>query len=321
MNIAFIYEHPTWSESLINCFQQKGLAISPVNVAELKFDSDCRSCSYDLAINRVNIMPSAERSPQVFFQTQHFLRWLELCHVRVINGSKSHAIGASKVNQNAVFSSLGLHYPAGISFYQPEAALEAANQIGYPVIVKPNIGGSGSGVVLFNDLQELEQAVRFKSLDLGVDRTGIVQRYIRSDGYVYRIEILGDDVLYTIRQEIQQGQFNYCAADGCSTVDRSEVMDSEDEQQNFRVLQGNNRIETFHPDHEIVENVARIISMCGADFGGVEYLMDTDNNEPCYYDFNPYSNFVSNAEELLGFSAEEKFVEFVQAISTTVNRP
>ena len=45
-----------------------------------------------------------------------------------------------------------------------------------------------------------------------------------------------------------------------------------------------------------------ICRAAGADLGGVEYLLREESGSPCFYDFNPYSNFVSGGKEMFGFS-------------------
>lgn len=316
MRIAFLYEHPTWSEQLLGVLQERIPGVEPVNMAELHFDTNTKRCEFSAAINRINIMPSVGRSPQVVFQTQHYLNWLEQCGVRVINGARAHAIGSSKAMQNGVFSSLNLPYPSGIAICRQEDALDAAEQIGYPVIVKPNIGGSGSGIGLYQDRSELEQAVKVKALDLGVDRTGLVQQYIHSDGFVYRVEVLGDALFYSIKQPVIAGEFNYCAADGCSTDTPELTVSMEqpsagDSDFDFCALDNAGGIQIHEPPSIVLDNVIRIINTSHADFGGVEYFIDTDTGQPCFYDFNPYSNFVTDGENLLGFSPEERFADFV----------
>ena len=305
MKIGFIYEHPTWSNELISCLESNGIILDLKNVADLAFDTHPDHGDNQLWINRVNIMPSAQRNPAVVFHTLHYLNWLEHSGARVINGARAHYVGASKAMQNAVFASLKLHYPRAVAIHRPEDALDAARQIGYPVIVKPNIGGSGSGVSKRNSEVELAEAVKFKMLDLGVDNTGLVQQYIESDGFIYRVEILGDQLFYAIRQPIQEGTFNYCAADGCHTD--PEPNDEFD----FCAIDGADRISTFEPDADTVEQVVQIVQATGADVGGVEYLVDRKTGQLCYYDFNPYSNFVTNGESLLGFSPEQRYTDFI----------
>lgn len=312
MKIAFLYEHPSWSDALLEAFERNAIELTKIDVAELAFATEATTdAQYDLAINRVNIMPSENRKPEVVFQTLHYLGWLENNGVRVVNGARSHFIGASKAMQNGIFSSLGLHCPMAIAIYRAEDALAAAEKVGYPAIIKPNLGGSGAGVAKYDNAAELEAAIKIKSIDLGIDRTGIVQQYIESDGFVYRVEILGDQLFYSIRQPIQAGSFNYCAADGCA-ADAEPVEKAEDF--DFCVLTEESRIEVFQPEQAVIDNVVSIIKRSSADVGGVEFLIDQNTGQPCYYDFNPYSNFVSNGEALLGFSPEQTYIKFISEL-------
>jgi len=303
LKIAFLYEHPDWSNSLIEAFRQRDIKLELVNIADAAFNTAVTSCEYDVVINRVNIMPSAECNPRVVFQTQHYLNWLELCGVPVINGARSHSIGSSKALQNGVFSSLNLNHPEGIAVYGGSDILQAAEKTGYPLMLKPNIGGSGAGIQRYNTADELTAALQNRMVDLGVDGTGLVQSYIQSDGYVYRVEVLGDELFYSIRQPVQEGVFNYCAADGCSTADDLD----------FCVVGGGAGIEKFEAPRSVLADVVAIVKTCGADVGGVEYFIEPDTGQPCYYDFNPYSNFVGNGEAILGFSPEQRYIDFVMS--------
>lgn len=313
MKIAFLYEHPTWSEKLIQCFNQNNIELKLINIDELVFDTSNLDLEYDVLINRVNIMPYEKRDSAVVFHTLHFLNWLNLSNVRVINGAQSHYIGASKALQNGVFASLGLRHPKAVALYKTLDALKAAQTIGYPLIVKPNIGGSGSGISRYDNAEELQKDIEDKILKLGVDRSGLAQEYIHSDGYVYRVEVLGDDLFYSIRQKIVENQFNYCAADGCSVETQEEIIVHPEQEREFDfcIADSGAKIELYDVPKDILGNVVNIIKKSGADFGGVEFFIDKETGDAIYYDFNPYSNFVSHGEELLGFSPEQRFVDFI----------
>ena len=132
--------------------------------------------------------------------------------------------------------------------------------------------------------------------------------HVISDGFIYRIEMLGDKLFYSIKQRTQQGVFNYCAADGCGSENAVESnLQSSIETGSIE----EHGIEVFSPTDLIVNQVSSILTEAGADLGGVEYFVREKTQEPCFYDFNPYSNFVANGETLLGFSPEEKYVDFV----------
>ncbi len=313
MKIAFLYEHPTWSNTLIETFRSSGIDLIPINIADLSFRSDGTAPGFDFAVNRINIMPSAGRAPSVVFHTLHYLAWLEAAGVTIANGSRAHFAGASKTLQNGLFAGLGLHCPRAVAVHRVGDVLGAAESIGFPLIVKPNIGGSGSGISRYDTRAQLEAAAASGQFDLGIDGTGLVQEYIRSDGFVYRVEILGSRLFYSIKQKIKAGIFNYCAADGCSVSPEPANGASEFD---HCPLNPESRIQPFDAAPAIVEQAAAIVRSAGADFGGVEYLMDTRTETACFYDFNPYSNFVSNGPQMLGFSPEQRFVDFIRDVYT-----
>lgn len=310
MKIAFLYEHPNWSNQLIQCFKENGIELKLLNIDELAFDTGQLDVDFDLLINRVNIMPYEQHDSAVVFHTLHFLNWLELTNVQVVNGARAHYTGSSKAVQNGIFAKLGLYFPQAIAIYKVADALTAAEKIGYPLIVKPNIGGSGRGVVKYNNSDELQRDINNHVLKLGVDRSGLVQEHIESDGYIYRVEILGDQLFYAIKQKIIADQFNYCAADGCHVP---EVHPEQECEFDFCTTDPTAHIELFVPTDDTVAQVVSIIHEAKADVGGVEFLLSQKTDYPCFYDFNPYSNFVSHGERLLGFSPEQRYVDFIKA--------
>ena len=310
MKLAFLYEHPTWSDQLLAHFDKRNILVEKVNLGELAFPTS-DGCTFTHAANRVNIMPSADRDPRVVFQTIHYLNWLEIQGVRIINGARAHMIGASKVMQNAIFCALNLSHPRAIAIYRPEDALTAAQRIGFPLIIKPNIGGSGKGIEKFDNIEHLTLAVKNKMVDLGIDHTALVQEYIQSDGYVYRIEVLGSQLFYSIKQKIQEGHYNYCAADGCSVEDGVLEAPQEDKDFDFCVIDSGNQINPFDVSSETLNTVIDIIKSCSADLGGVEYFVEAETGREVFYDINPYSNFVSNGKALLGFEPEERYIDYV----------
>src|SRR5439155_8773169 len=96
----------------------------------------------------------------------------------------------------------------------------AAGELEYPLIVKPNIGGSGALMQRFDSADELRAAVEAGQLDgvFGLDFTAIVQEYHpQRGGSIVRVEGLNDRFLYAIRIQNDPNQgFNLCPADICA---------------------------------------------------------------------------------------------------------
>lgn len=298
MRIALLYEHPTWSIELINRASERNLDLTAIDVGNFDFVGEGPSTGYDLWVNRVNAMPSAGRPPSIVAATGHILASLELRGQRLLNGSTTHRIGGSKAAQASLFGQLGLGTPATVGVFRAEDALATAESMGFPVLTKPNIGGSGNGIMRHDSFDDLRRAIDAGDVDLGIDGTGVVQRVITSaDDRIYRIEMLGDSFFYGTTQRLQPNAFNYCAADGCA------------------VEPGGDAIDLFRPTQAIIEASARVMAAAATDVGGVEYIIDAETGEPSFYDFNPYSNFVTGFDHDLGFNPVDRYLDFVLAFA------
>ena len=101
-----------------------------------------------------------------------------------------------------------------------ETATVFAEGLRFPVVVKPNIGGSGAGIVRFDTAEALAHAVAQGAVHLGIDETALVQEFIPAEeGRVVRVEVLDGRYLYAIRIYTPGTSFNLCPADVCQGVD------------------------------------------------------------------------------------------------------
>src|SRR5579862_6299188 len=119
---------------------------------------------------------------------------------------------------------LGLGYPKAIVISHPSQAVAAAEKIGFPVILKPNIGGSGAGIKKFSSRAELKAAVDANELYFGVDNVALVQEaFTARDGVITRVEVLGGKYLYAIQIHITGETFDLCPADICKNTRGEEL--------------------------------------------------------------------------------------------------
>ncbi len=131
------------------------------------------------------------------FYTSQYLAHLERLGVRVINGSAAFRTEISKASQLTLFERSACRFrgagdPSG-------AQAPAAEGLRFPVVVKPNIGGSGAGIS--GSTRSNGRARRTRdALHLGLDSTALVQEYIPADsGRIVRVEVLNGRYLYAIR--------------------------------------------------------------------------------------------------------------------------
>src|SRR6266850_5664026 len=156
--IAIYYEHPDWFRPLFQQLDERGAHWVKVHVHDHHYDvaSTERECS--LLFNRMSPSAWQRGLGHAILYTVNYLAHLEAQGVRVVNGSRCFCHEMSKALQLTNLEQLGLPYPKAQVINHPSQALAAAEAIGYPVVIKPNIGGSGAGIERFNSKEELHAA-------------------------------------------------------------------------------------------------------------------------------------------------------------------
>lgn len=305
-SIAILYEHPQWFKPLFAELDRRNVPYDKIHINDHHFDPGDKHFPYSLVVNRISAYPSTESIPSVVLYVKQYLAFLEHNGIRVINGWHSYEAGTSKALQMSMFKKLGLNTPQSRVIHDPGQAVGAAEGLRYPVLIKPNAGGSGAGIVLFNSPVELSQSVSAGRIDLGIDQVALVQEYLKpKDDCIYRVEVLNGAFLYGIRLPILQESFNYCPADGCN-IDRFDYCPLGESS-----APAGSGIAAFNPPAEIIKQVIAVITEAGADLGGVEYLINAADEQPYFYDINPLSNFVADAEQVVGFDPIPLFVDFI----------
>ena len=296
--IGILYEHPLWFQPLFAELDRRGVPYERLHAGELVFDPGDRGLADRLVLNRMSPSAWTRGQGDAIFHSLHFLATLEELGADVINGHAAFQIEISKARQCALFARLGVRYPAARAVADVRQLAAAAEGLRFPVLVKPNVGGSGAGIQSFATPAELRDA---SNVELGPDGTALVQEQLPpADESVVRIEILGGEFLYAIRLRLLPGSFNLCPADYCDLPGIADGVSG-------RGLP----IESYSPPGELIEDAKRIVSGAGMELGGVEYLVDERDGLPYFYDVNALSNFVANAPDVIGFDPFVDLVDFL----------
>jgi hypothetical protein len=305
LSIAVFHEHPVWNAPLFDEFDRRGLKWSSIDASSSGFDPTFVG-EWDVLVNRMSPSAWTRGHATAMLQTPEFLRNVESVGVPVINGSTSYEFELSKRNQLELLRREEVRHPEGRPVLNTGEIIEAATDLTFPVLVKPNIGGSGAGISEYETLAELAATVDAGLADdLGPDGTGLVQEKLEARGNsIVRVEILGGRFLYAIRLALKPGSFNLCPADYCDPAQG--VADASD------------LVEGYVPPIHLIDEAVRIIEATGADLGGVEYLVSDLDGEAYFYDINALSNFVADAVNVVGF---DPFVQLADFIEDRAGRP
>ena len=307
--IAIYYEHPEWFKPLFAEFEHRDIPYVPLLASDLMYDPTAPFVPYDLIVNRMSPSAFNRGNTHAIFSSLHYLAHLKDIGANVLNGFDAYLYEISKARQLGLLDHLGLHYPAARVINHAALVPKAAAGLTFPVIIKPNIGGSGAKIVRFDTMDELVAATEMGTLDLGIDQTALIQEFLpAADSSIVRVEVMDGEFLYAIRLFLTEGEFNLCPADYClPTFAEGHNEDGISEDVSDRGV----LVEAYRPPDEIISNVLRIASATQLDIGGVEYLVNERDGEVYYYDINALSNFVADAPNVIGFDPFPRFVDFI----------
>ena len=127
------------------------------------------------------------------------LRILNAFGVTTVNTAAVADVCGDKLTTSAMLTQAGVPQPHNIVAFTPEAALEAIEKFGYPVVLKPVVGSWGRLLAKVNDRDAAEAILEHKSTLGSVQHSVFyVQEYIKKPGRDIRAIVVGDEVLTAI---------------------------------------------------------------------------------------------------------------------------
>ena len=292
--LAVFYEHPQWFAPLFAALDRRGLDWSPVTIQDHVFNPAGTRTPAPVIFNRLAMSSFLRQTEHALFHSIAALDHWRGLGARVINGPGVLAYDTSKARQLSLFSRLGLAIPNTRVAHRRADLPRLADEIGYPVMVKVNVGGSGTGMVRYDSADELTAAVEDGLTPDSVDGVVLVQDYVPArNGRVIRCEVLNGRLLYALALDGAGSTFDLCPADVCM-ADKPTIA-----------------ITAFEPPPHIVAAVERVAVAAGMDVGGVEYMIDDRDGTARFYDLNAMSNFVARPLEVLGWDPHEPLVDYL----------
>jgi [lysine-biosynthesis-protein LysW]--L-2-aminoadipate ligase len=132
----------------------------------------------------------------------YITRWLESLGVPAISPHKTVATCGDKYLTSTALVEAGVPSPRTLMAMSPEAALDAIEAMGYPVVLKPLFGSWGRLLARVNDRDAAEALLEHKSTLGGYQHNVVyIQEYIEKPGRDIRTMVVGDDVIYAIYRQ------------------------------------------------------------------------------------------------------------------------
>ncbi|MDA7947949.1 MAG: hypothetical protein MPJ78_10795 [Hyphomicrobiaceae bacterium] len=295
--IFVIHENEEWLPPLAEAMAAYGLEWNelymsgrPVDLTEMPEDG--------VYYNRMSASSWTREHGAAPQLTLALLENLETHGRRVVNKARALDLEISKARQAAVLERAGIRTPRSVLTAGPEDIAEAARTFEGPVILKPDCGGKGAGVELFETGAALAERAEAGELAVLPDTTMLVQAYVKpAEPFIIRNEFVGGRHLYSVMVDTSGG-FELCPADVCEIGDGvCPVGESADEPNKFQVL-----TDFHHPD---IEKFEQMLAEQDIEIAGVEFLFDEDGRA-WTYDININTNYNGQAEAEAGIAGTER---------------
>ena len=132
-------------------------------------------------------------------RSMYGLRLLEAAGVRCINASEVAKICGDKILTSVALKEAGVNQPPVRVAFTEESALDAIEELGYPVVLKPAVGSWGRLLSKVNDRESAEAILEHKAL-LGSYHHSIfyIQKFVEKKGRDIRSFVVGDECIAAI---------------------------------------------------------------------------------------------------------------------------
>lgn len=309
--LTVVYEHPHWFTSLFRELERRGLPFRKVDASVETFDPGTLEPDGDVVFNRISPSSWTRGRGALIPAAQRWLRDLQRRGVDVINGAETFDLEISKAAQLELLREAGARAPRTSFVHEVGQLPEASRALAFPLIIKPNAGGSGAGIRRFLTFESLAAAVAAGEIDIPPGDVLLLQEYHRPrNGSIVRIETLDTHFLYAIRIHLgDSSSFDLCPADVCKTTEGVELSSAacavDAQKQGLSV-------EAYAPPPHVIATVERIARASKLDVGGIEYLDSARDDEIYYYDINALSNFVADPLRVVGFDPTVSVVDSIE---------
>ncbi|WP_194756727.1 ATP-grasp domain-containing protein [Aliidiomarina indica] len=292
--IYVLHENEEWLVPLRAEFAARGVTLNEwfLDTGVVAFDQAPENGVYYNRMSASSHTRGHRFAPEL---TRMALTWLEQHPVTVLNGTPALYLEVCKLSQYAGLNKAGLTTPRTRAVVGREQLTEAArNFSSWPLILKPNRGGKGLGVMRFNQLDELAHFVQGPDYEEPLDGLWLLQEYIQPKApHITRCEFVGQTFVYAVDVNTEGG-FELCPADVCAIGDDFCPTTASPAQAPSKF-----RISQRFDHHPIIAQLEQFLRQAQIDVAGIE-VIENEQGELFVYDVNTNTNYNQAAEKAAG---------------------
>jgi [lysine-biosynthesis-protein LysW]--L-2-aminoadipate ligase len=212
ITLTLLYDRIRWDEKeLLNSARSKGLDVKEVDVKTALFNLNEAKAGEEYGDVALQRCISHTRGT-------YASACLESKGVVVVNKSSVSEVCGNKLWCTLALLRAGVPTPKTIIAFTPESALRAAEEIGYPVVLKPLVGSWGRMVVALRDREEAEAVIELRSqMNGALNQIFYIQEKVKRPPRDIRCVVVGDRVVAAVYRVAAPGEWRTNVARGGST--------------------------------------------------------------------------------------------------------
>ena len=191
MKIGVLYSRVRVEEKMLfTALQERGVEYDQIDPRQVVFDLGGNGLGeYDAVLVR------CLSHSQAYYLT----RWLESLGMSAVSPHRVVATCGDKLLTSATLQKAGVPIPRTMVAFTPEAALEAIEEMGYPVVLKPLFGSWGRLLAKVSDRYAAEAILEHKKTLGGYQHSIFyIQEYVEKPGRDIRSFVAGDETIAAI---------------------------------------------------------------------------------------------------------------------------
>jgi hypothetical protein len=301
-HIYVIHENAAWLEPLAATLDREGLPWRDWFLDRGVFDLS-QPPPEGVFYNRMSASSHTRDHRYAAELTASVLAWLERHRRRVVNGSRALDLEISKARQYAALQAAGIRTPDTVVVAGKELLVAAARRRfgGGPFILKPNRGGKGFGVRLFNSPGAFADYLAGPDYEPPVDGLHLLQQYVRAPvPFITRAEFIGGRFMYAVEVDTSEG-FELCPADACAVGDAF-CPAGEEPRAKFTIIDD--------IDPALKQRYQSFLAANAIGIAGIEFISDA-NGTIYTYDVNTNTNYNPDAEARAGRSGMAELARYL----------
>jgi [lysine-biosynthesis-protein LysW]--L-2-aminoadipate ligase len=185
--MLLLYDILRWEEkSFIEAAKKLGIEIKPVHVPSIcgkvgRTDADME----DIALQRCTS----------FYNALESAIFMESLGADVINRSDTIMICQDKLWTTSLLARRGIPVPDTYVAFSHDSAHKAADELGYPFVIKPIHGSWGRMLALIDDEEDLRTVIEHRMyIPNPIQSIYYAQEFVRKPGRDIRVIVVGDEV-------------------------------------------------------------------------------------------------------------------------------